>query len=99
MGMSVALPTIFDAYPSNDRQNVVKVSRIGACIVGSSYIAFLIFQLITHAATLKKDEAQNDDDDDDDEEEGAGITIRCAIALMFVTTVVVAASSEFLVDA
>jgi len=96
--MSIALPTIFDAFPSDGQESVLTVSRIGACITGSSYVAFLIFQLYTHKATLGKDENMGDDDDDE-EEDGPGLTTSCAIGLMAVTTVVVAMTSEFLVDA
>jgi len=54
--MSFALPTIFNAFPSDDSKSVLLVSRIGAWIVGSSYVAFLLFQLLTHANTLKQEE-------------------------------------------
>merc|ERR1712008_504061 len=54
--MSFALPTIFNAWPSDDTEAVLTVSRIGAWIVMSSYLAFLVFQLFTHRKTLTKEE-------------------------------------------
>eukprot|EP00928_Gymnodinium_smaydae_P070008 TRINITY_DN53957_c0_g1_i1.p1 TRINITY_DN53957_c0_g1~~TRINITY_DN53957_c0_g1_i1.p1 ORF type:complete len:554 (+),score=146.64 TRINITY_DN53957_c0_g1_i1:225-1664(+) len=54
--MSFALPTVFDALPSDDSSNVLRVSRIGAVICTSSYLAYLLFQLVTHSATLAKEE-------------------------------------------
>lgn len=53
--MSFALPTMFDQF-TNDRARVLTVSRIGAWIVISTYVAFLTFQLFTHSKTLARDE-------------------------------------------
>jgi len=110
--MSFALPTIFSAYPGDDAEGVLKVSRIGAWIVGSSYVAFLVFQLLTHTQTLSKDE-QNpggteslptsmtgfEEEEEDEEEEAASLTAGCAVALMFGCTLVVSMCSELLVNA
>lgn len=54
--MSFALPTVFNALPTDDEESVLTVSRIGAVVVGSSYIMFLLFTIVTHAKSLKKDE-------------------------------------------
>mmetsp|Transcript_118213 Transcript_118213/g.346298 ORF Transcript_118213/g.346298 Transcript_118213/m.346298 type:complete len:506 (+) Transcript_118213:147-1664(+) len=54
--MSFALPTMFNHFTS-DHAKVLSVSRIGALIVMSTYIAFLTFQLYTHAKTLSRDES------------------------------------------
>lgn len=107
--MSFALPTIFNAFPSDDSEKVLKVSRIGAWIVMSSYVAFLFFQLATHTKTLSKEEnalggdaledGGGDDDDDEDEGGGASLTAWCALLLMALTTVVVSFNSGLLVDA
>mmetsp|Transcript_5494 Transcript_5494/g.10327 ORF Transcript_5494/g.10327 Transcript_5494/m.10327 type:complete len:532 (+) Transcript_5494:71-1666(+) len=109
--MSFALPTIFNAYPTDDGKAVLKVSRIGACIVGSSYIAYLVFQLYTHHETLGKEEnalsaengtedgADEDDESADDEADDApSLTSSCALLLMAATTLVVAVNSAFLID-
>jgi len=53
--MSFALPTMFDSF-TKDPVKVLIVSRIGAWISMSSYVAFLIFQLLTHTKTLSQEE-------------------------------------------
>uniref|UniRef100_A0A7S4QR37 Sodium/calcium exchanger membrane region domain-containing protein n=1 Tax=Alexandrium monilatum TaxID=311494 RepID=A0A7S4QR37_9DINO len=53
--MSFALPTMFDSF-THDHAKVLTVSRIGAWIVMSTYVAFLLFQLLTHTKTLSRDE-------------------------------------------
>lgn len=100
--MSFALPTIFNSWPTDDRPSVLKVSRIGACIVSVSYMMYLVFQLLTHNATLKKEETAlgsgfSENGDDDEEEGGAGLTAPCALFLMAISTLVVALNSELLV--
>lgn len=105
--MSFALPTIFNSFPSDDSKSVLKVSRFGALIVTSAYIAFLVFQLLTHTKTLTKEEASlanstpviYEQDPDDDEEESASLTVWCSFVLMALCTVVVSINSEFLVGA
>jgi len=52
----IVLPTIFNALPTKDSDDVLKVSRVGSWITMSCYIAYLLFQLITHVETLQKDE-------------------------------------------
>lgn len=98
--MSFALPSIFNAYPNDDSKSVLKVSRIGACIVLSSYVAYLLFQLFTHERTLAhEDEGDGSEGEEDtDEELGASLTGWCSLLLMFLTTVAVALNSEALVD-
>lgn len=112
--MSFALPTIFDLFPSDDSESVLQVSRIGAWIVMSSYVAFLIFQLVTHRKTLTKEEKEftsssprpftEDSEDDveakeDSDDEVASLTWWFALILMAACTVVVSVNSELLVDA
>mmetsp|Transcript_64521 Transcript_64521/g.178903 ORF Transcript_64521/g.178903 Transcript_64521/m.178903 type:complete len:531 (+) Transcript_64521:63-1655(+) len=53
--MSFSLPTMFDMF-SGEHRKVLLVSRIGAWIVLSTYVAFLSFQLVTHTKTLSRDE-------------------------------------------
>ncbi|CAE7501165.1 CAX5 [Symbiodinium sp. CCMP2456] len=104
--MSFALPTIFNSYPSDDRKSVLQVSRIGAVIVLSSYVAYLIFQLLTHEKTLGGEEEAlspgleegEDEEEDDEDDAGPGLSASCATGLMAVSTLAVAVNSEFLVD-
>jgi len=94
--MSFALPTIFDEEPGDDHDKVLKVSRLGALIVMSTYIAFLLFQLVTHKKTVRQDESA---EAEGGEEEPPTISLWLAITLMGVSTLIVAINSEFLVDA
>ena len=104
--MSFALPTIFNSYPSDDSKSVLKVSRIGAVIVLSSYVAYLFFQLLTHERTLGDEEDalspgledEPEDPDEDEDDAGPGLTAGCATLLMALCTLAVAINSEYLVD-
>lgn len=104
--MSFALPTIFNSYPSDDSKSVLKVSRIGAVIVLSSYVAYLIFQLLTHERTLGDEEDalspgledEPEDPEEDEDDAGPGLTAGCATLLMALCTLFVAINSEYLVD-
>jgi len=103
--MSFALPTIFNSYPSDDSKSVLQVSRIGAVIVLSSYVAYLIFQLLTHEKTLGGEEEalspgleEGEDEEEDEDDAGPGLSASCATGLMAVSTLAVAVNSEFLVD-
>lgn len=102
--MSFTLPTIFNSLPTNDADKVLKVSRIGAWIVMSAYVASLVFTLLTHSRTLNRDEAnmgseQTEEAEEDEEGEQASLTAKCSLGLMLATTLVTAVNSEFLVDA
>mmetsp|Transcript_30816 Transcript_30816/g.89577 ORF Transcript_30816/g.89577 Transcript_30816/m.89577 type:complete len:497 (-) Transcript_30816:80-1570(-) len=105
--MTCALPTVFASASSGvhstpeERHKVVEVSRVGACIIMSSYVAYIMFQLVTHKKMLTIDEG-NDSDDDDEEgggEEDTGLSAPAALTLMAVTTCLIAISSEMLVGA
>lgn len=110
--MSFCLPSIFSSMPGVNPAAVLEMSRIGAVIVGSTYVGLMLFQLVTHTRTLSKEEDELGEEgghgegeaseaagtDEDDEGSSASLTVSCAIGLMFVTTLVVAYSSEFLVD-
>eukprot|EP00930_Biecheleria_cincta_P045199 TRINITY_DN31160_c0_g1_i1.p1 TRINITY_DN31160_c0_g1~~TRINITY_DN31160_c0_g1_i1.p1 ORF type:complete len:437 (+),score=82.90 TRINITY_DN31160_c0_g1_i1:162-1472(+) len=91
--MSFVLPSIFNGFPTDDSKSVLFVSRIGSCFVVSCYLAFLLFQLVTHKNTIERDE-QNEE-----EEIPETITTGVAVVLMAVCTIVVAVNSEMLVDA
>ena len=55
-------------------------------------MAYVVFQLGTHRQTLQEDE-------DEQEEEEPKLSVRASCALLLATTVLVAASSELLVEA
>jgi len=106
--MTCALPTVFAGSASNpastlaereqEHQKVVEVSRVGAIIIMASYVAYIFFQLVTHKKMLTLDEGNDSDEEDDDSGEG-GLSISWSLALMTVTTVLIAISSELLVGA
>lgn len=74
-------------------KTLLPVSRICSVVVGSSYIAYIVFQLLTHSKTCADDEG---DDDDDSEPH---LSIPASMGMLAAMTVIVAISSEFLVDA
>jgi len=101
--MTCALPTVFanvGADPSQEASNesiIIEVSRISAVIIMTSYIAYIVFQLITHKNMLTLDEGNDSEEEGDDEEVGLGAIP--ALALMAFTTFIIAFSSEMLVGA
>lgn len=87
--MSIVLPTVFMGSFNMNSDSVLMVSRLVAILVLTSYCAFLVFQLYTHIALF--------DSPDDDDEESAALTVPCSLALLCVSSVLVAISSELLV--
>mmetsp|Transcript_105019 Transcript_105019/g.254958 ORF Transcript_105019/g.254958 Transcript_105019/m.254958 type:complete len:461 (-) Transcript_105019:222-1604(-) len=100
--MTCALPTVFAAVGSPDEnaeeaeQSLLSVSRIGAVVIGFSYVAYVVFQLCTHKRMLSKDDGVSESGED--EEDGASLTVLVSITLMTVITIFIAVSSELLVD-
>jgi len=104
--LSFSLVTVFNTVTRVDKEKqaymdevLLPVSRICSCIVGSSYVAYIIFQLITHKG------AMSEDDDDDgavteagDAEDEPQLSVRMSTTLLFVTTAVVAVCSELVVE-
>jgi len=105
--MSCALPTVFveanrSAAIDSDEEvemdaKILQVSRIAAVIIMFSYVAYIMFQLVTHKKMLTIDEGADSDDEDDDDE--GGLSAGGALLLMAATTGVIAISSEMLVGA
>mmetsp|Transcript_21038 Transcript_21038/g.60078 ORF Transcript_21038/g.60078 Transcript_21038/m.60078 type:complete len:192 (-) Transcript_21038:173-748(-) len=62
-----------------------------------SYVAYVLFQLVTHKRMLTVDEGADSDEEDDDD--SIGMSAGSAVALMGVTTLIIAISSELLVVA
>eukprot|EP00928_Gymnodinium_smaydae_P078507 TRINITY_DN6259_c1_g3_i1.p1 TRINITY_DN6259_c1_g3~~TRINITY_DN6259_c1_g3_i1.p1 ORF type:complete len:503 (+),score=95.11 TRINITY_DN6259_c1_g3_i1:88-1509(+) len=99
--MTIALPTLF---ASRGGHSSLHVSRYGAIIVAMSYVSFIVFHLCTHKtmlaneeAALNEEEGNEDDDDDDDKVESMGGSM--AFFVMVFITVMIAVSSELLVEA
>jgi len=99
--MTCALPTVFASASASqdedDRAKVVEVSRIGAIIIMMSYVAYIMFQLVTHKRMLTLDEG-NESDEEDGEDEG-GMSAKGALILMAVTAGIIGICSEMLVGA
>merc|ERR1712136_57971 len=87
--LSFALPSMF---PVSHCHEVLMVSRIGSVIVASCYVAFLLFQLVTHSRTLADEEQAVQNENVEDEEE-ASLTVWCSVALMMVSALLVSANS------
>jgi len=98
--MTIALPTVFATQGEGDDRAdpdlVLKVSRLGACIIIVSYAAYILFQLSTHKRMLQNDEGH---DTDDEEEEIVGMSAGFSLCVMACTTALIAVSSELLVGA
>jgi len=97
--MTIALPTVLGTFGHESQtEKELLVSRFGACVIASSYIAYLVFHLVTHKGMLAKDErnAQVGGEDDGGVEPKLGAA--ASILLMTVVTIMIAVSSEVLVD-
>merc|ERR1711904_700644 len=68
------------------------VSRISSLIIIMAYCAYILFQLVTHREAMHEDEGGEDDDE-------GSMSIWLSMLLLMVTTVIIAYSSELLVNA
>jgi len=80
-------------FAAGSTPRLLQISRWCSVYILAAYVAFLFFQLYTHADVFK-----GGSDDEEEEEEDAQLSPTVAVGLLFVTTCLVAASSEFLVD-
>jgi len=93
--LSLSLVTVFFSENEHEEgmdQITLSVSRHCAIAMMMSYIAYIFFQLVTHR------EAMQEDDNDGDEPEEAALSVNAAVTVMCVVTVIVAYSSELLVE-
>lgn len=98
--LSLSLVTVF--YSSNKVEFqeaghsmddiVISISRTCAIAMMLSYVAYIFFQLVTHREAMQEDEG------DEGEAEEPAISITMAITVMSLVTVIVAFSSELLVE-
>lgn len=99
--MTCALPTLFAAGHGEDENQkaiLLEVSRISSIVLMMSYVAYVLFQLVTHKRMLTIDEGAEEQGEDDDDE-GGGMTAKASLLLMAITTTMIAVSSELLVGA
>jgi Ca2+:H+ antiporter len=78
--------------------SMLPISRASSILIIASYVAFIMFQLITHKETMA-DLQGEDEEEEEEEEEEASLTLTCSLLLLFFSTVVVAIASEFLTGA
>jgi len=96
--LSFSLVTVFRSVTTVDGlsygtdDTLLPVSRTCSLIIASAYVAYIIFQLVTHR------EAMADEEGEGGEEEPV-LSIGAATALLFGTTLFVAFASEYLVRA
>jgi len=96
--LSFTLPTVFSSVSSlaASDEHLLRVSRVGSCIIGVCYLAFLFFQLFTHANWLSG--AEGAEEEEDEGEHPPMISMWLAIVVLVSAAIATAISSEFLVD-
>jgi len=82
--------------PQEQSDLLLRVSRCSAIIIALSYVAFIIFQLVTHRRTMSEDQPEESEGGDDG---SSSVSLYKAVALLFVATLLTAICSEFLVRA
>jgi len=89
--LSFTLPTVF-TYMGHE-EHIVPLSRVGACIIMVSYLAFILFQLFTHTEYLSGAGSEEGED-----AEPPMISMWLALLVLFTAAVATAISSEYLVN-
>mmetsp|Transcript_110209 Transcript_110209/g.235312 ORF Transcript_110209/g.235312 Transcript_110209/m.235312 type:complete len:468 (-) Transcript_110209:73-1476(-) len=100
--LSFSLVTVFYSITAQSGRSrnrmdeiLLPVSRICAVIITGCYIAYIIFQLVTHRHALQ----EVDDACDEDGDEDPKLSIGAAMGMLAGTTVIVGFCSELLVEA
>lgn len=75
--------------------SVLDLSRFSSCLMLLMYVAFIVFQLVTHVDLYKESE----DDDDDDDDEAPVLGFWTGIGWLWVITCAIAVLSDVMVDA
>lgn len=99
--LSFTLPTIFIGQALHGRDEIVQISLVSSGVVMLSYVAYLWFQLYTHKQMLQSADGDGDEDSQDnaeDKEDEDGLTLGFSIGLLAITAVLVAVSSQLLVN-
>lgn len=92
--LSFSLVTVFRNVTTTDGMvyengTLLPVSRTCSLIIASAYVAYIVFQLVTHREAMSDAEGES--------EEEPVLTVQTAIAMLFFITVLVAIASEYLV--
>jgi Ca2+:H+ antiporter len=95
--LSLSLVTVFYTETHTDDENqmdsiLLPVSRTCSIIIMLAYCAYIFFQLVTHRVAMQEDGEGGDDDEE------AMLSIPVAVSVMFVVTVLVAFSSDLMVE-
>eukprot|EP00933_Yihiella_yeosuensis_P051070 TRINITY_DN48913_c0_g1_i1.p1 TRINITY_DN48913_c0_g1~~TRINITY_DN48913_c0_g1_i1.p1 ORF type:complete len:415 (-),score=76.36 TRINITY_DN48913_c0_g1_i1:97-1341(-) len=96
--ISVTLPTLFGAVKGTTPDEVLQLSRICSVCVAFVYFMFLNFQLRTHAKYFEEDPADAAKGAVEEEAPEAVLSLKSATGLLLIITLIVAGSSEGLVD-
>eukprot|EP00915_Cephaloidophora_sp_WS-2016_P007735 GHVH01010652.1.p1 GENE.GHVH01010652.1~~GHVH01010652.1.p1 ORF type:complete len:345 (+),score=47.86 GHVH01010652.1:609-1643(+) len=92
-------PTLLDSDTSSE-ENVLTASRMVACVIGTTYILFLVFQLGTHLDMFCEDLPEwggKNEDDDDENQLDDNLSFNFTILMLALVTMIIAAISELLV--
>mmetsp|Transcript_50849 Transcript_50849/g.95111 ORF Transcript_50849/g.95111 Transcript_50849/m.95111 type:complete len:420 (-) Transcript_50849:99-1358(-) len=89
--ISVCLPTLYGEMAGAGSEQILMISRICSMFLCVVYFFFLFFQLVTHANLFVDEEGE-------EEGEEATLSVCGSATLLLLCTLVVAASSEELVD-
>jgi len=95
--LCLSLVTVFASeadgrvHDSRMHEIIVMVSRVCSVIMILAYIAYIFFQLVTHREAMAEEEGDGDGEE-------ATISIPTAIFVMLATTIIVAFSSDLLVQ-
>lgn len=81
--------------PADTLTRVLKVSRYASIAVIVSYVASIIFQLVTHKDAMAD---SGEDEGDDEDEEESSLSMGASLMLLFSSTCVVAGCSELLTN-
>mmetsp|Transcript_64463 Transcript_64463/g.139993 ORF Transcript_64463/g.139993 Transcript_64463/m.139993 type:complete len:547 (+) Transcript_64463:3-1643(+) len=97
--MSFSLITVFRQVSHNETEGYVEdvllpVSRIASIIIILAYVAYTLFQLVTHKGAMAVDQEEDEGDDPDEH-----LSAVKACVLLFFTTVIVSCCTEMLVHA
>jgi len=94
--LPISLVTLFHSMTGDtslERKHTLEISRICSILVAFSYIAYLVFQLVTHK-TLNEDDEDGDDDDDGDGQ--TSMSFCGAMSFLGAVAVVISICSEML---
>ncbi|KAJ0738071.1 putative calcium/proton exchanger, sodium/calcium exchanger membrane region [Helianthus annuus] len=93
-------PLLFNLHsmgsPTSDGTSVLQLSRTCCIVMLIAYVAYLFFQLKTHAQPFGSDEDQDDDDEELDKET-ASIGVWSAFIWLCLMTIIISVLSEYVV--